>query len=664
VKIHRGARWWCVVILSVFACLSPSRAGDKIDPSYLALKDCPAQPGCPAIVLLNDHELNNDSNRSRYTVHRIVKVFTDEGVQHYSDVEAPSTIGGWDVRNLEGRTILPDGKEIKLTQDNIFVKTLRKGKRWERTKTAKFPGVQPGAIIEYSYDVLTEQLSLLTELTWFVQMRLPIVDSRFTLKPGKLNFVWMKGGSEQVPVEEKRPFKNVAYYTAHDVPGIPDEPFSPPEEALQARYLFNLPEEQAAWLGVLAARVAGATGEFVTDAPGVKAKVTELGADTAPALERVKKIYRFVQEKIDTEDRRAGATGEEALKEAKSAGEVLQRGFGSEWERALLFLAMVREAGLEYGFLMLAGRFSSAFNPSFPDESQFDSYAVAVKTGSGWTFYDPAARHCPFGMISGEKEGGTTPNGILLTPLKGAAKARRGRVQNLITTTYDPVPFAIATVPASSASKNVLKREAKVAYRPDGGLDVTVSDQGTGLVDLAHRQAYEKEDEAGRLKVLREKLSEIFPVVEVESAEFQDIESFDKPASLRYTLHLPGEPGQGDRLLVTPSLFHAGQAMPFTAEARRTEVRFQHARRQQERVEWNLPAGYEVEDLPGPVAVKDPPFTFTMNYSTNEGVLVMSRTLDIDTNTWPAKDYPRLKAFFEKVQEADGRVISLKKSTP
>jgi hypothetical protein len=173
-------RFFAVLLILMAAGAARARAADRIDPAYLAMKDCPGQPGCAAIVLLDDQEFNHESNRSRYRVHRMIKVFTDEGVQRHSDVTAPSVIGGFDVRNLQGRTILPDGSEIKLSQDNVFVKTLRKGKRWERTKSAKFPGVQPGSIIEYSFDVLTEPNSYLTQLDWYVQSRLPVVEGRFT----------------------------------------------------------------------------------------------------------------------------------------------------------------------------------------------------------------------------------------------------------------------------------------------------------------------------------------------------------------------------------------------------------------------------------------------------------------------------------------------------
>ncbi|MGH9866660.1 MAG: DUF3857 domain-containing protein [Candidatus Polarisedimenticolia bacterium] len=660
-RFHRAM---CPVVV-LAAAFVQAGAASAIDPQYLSLNDCPDQPGCAALILLDETELDNSSTRSKYSVHRLIKVFTKEGVETWADVEAPTAVGGYSVRNLEGRTVLPDGKEIPLKQDNVFVKYLKSGKRWAKRKTAKFPGVVPGAIIDYSYDVLTEPNSYLIQVEWEVQQSLPVLQSRFTLKPGKYNFEWKKTGIEPIQVKEERPFKNAVYYSATSVPPLLREPYGPPEEAVRVRYHFNLPELTANWLGAYAGRVAGKSEAFTREPAGVAAKVAELVAPADPPLEKVRKIYGFVQEKIGTEEMRAGATEEKALEEAKDAGEVLRRGFGSEYERTMLFMAMVRATGLDHGVLLITGKFSSALTPEVDDEDQFDSFATAVKTGSNnWTFYDPATRHCPFGMISPEKEGGKTRNAVLITPAAGAGEPRKAVVQNLHMTTYAPTGFSLAAVPFSAAGKNLLKRQVKATMRAEGGLEVAVNEQGTGLVDLDHKQDYELLDETERQEKLRERLGEIFTSAELVSAQFQDLDSFDKPAVLTYNFRLPGDPATADRLIVSPSIFHASEPMPFTAETRRTNVLFQHARKTQEIVSYVPPPGFEVEEVPAPVVVKDPPFSLVIAYALSDGALTMTRNLEIDAGEWPAADYPRLRSFFEKVQEADRQVVTLKKTAP
>lgn len=640
------------------------RAAREVDPGYLALTDCPKEPGCPAIILSEEIELNNESHLTRYSVHRMLKLFTQEGVDMYADVNTSEQVGGFPVRNLEGRTILPDRTGIPLKEEHIFVKTLRRGKRWEKVKSAKFPGVVPGAIIEYSYEVLSEVNTFFTEVTWFIQQRIPVLSSKFTLKPGKYMLGWKQAGLEKAEVSTATPFKNETRFLATDVPSIPDEPFAPPDDALRVRLYFGLPELQSAWLGFVAGSLAGQSGKFIEASPTVAAKTNELVQQTDPPLEKVRKIYRFVQEKIGSEEERTGQTGEAAVKDAENAGDLLARGYGSEWERTLLFLALIKQTGLEHALLLIVGRNNTIFNLDVPDKDQFDSFAAAVKTGSGWTFYDPAARYCPFGMISAEKEGGVL-NSVMIVPTKGAGAERKALVQHLTLSRPETFSYSAAAVPFSSAGKNVLKREAVVKLAEDGTAEVTASQEGTGLVDLAHRERYEALDEEKRKTVLLEDLQHLLPGAELVSASFENIASFDKTAAIYYELKVPGlVTVVGDRIAVTPSIFGASQSNPFTATSRRTAVHFEHTRRTQDRISVGIPAGYELEEQPAPVVVRDPPFSLTMSYSMEGSNLVLMRRLEIGTAVSPAADYPRLKAFYAKVQEADRKLVVFKRGSP
>lgn len=640
-----------------------SRAASDLDPAWTALSDCPGEPGCHAIVLLDETEWSNESNRSRYSYRRVLKVFTKEGVDRYGNIEVRSEVGGAEIRNLEGRTILPEGRRIDLDQKNVFVKYLRRGKRRIKVKGATFAGLVPGAIIEYSYDTILDPYSFVTEDRWDVQQEIPVLHSRYTLKQGPLTVGWRQAGMPGVKIEHVNPFKNVHRFSSERIPSLPREPHGGPVEALRARQHFFLPELQTRWLDEMVGRVAGNAGAFIDSPPGVAEKVKQLVAADDTPIVKVRKIYDFVQREIGTEDRRAGAEGEAAVKDAANAGDVLARGYGDEFERTLLFLALVKAAGMEHGFLMIASRLSGNLIRELPDETQFDSFAAAVKTGDSWTFYDPATRHCPFGMIAAEKEGGTF-NAVLFTPQKGAGRPREGRIQILRTTVYDPWPFSLAAIPFSVAGKNVLLREATISLDAEGAADVEVSEQGTGQVDIERRGVFEGLDEQGRRTALLETVRAALPQAELVSASFADIDSFERPARIRYRLRVPAAASlAGDRLLITPSLFDAGRSNPFIEPARRTPVHFPYAHRSQETIRIELPAGYAPGDVPAPTVLRDPPFVFASSIASEEGRLVLTRRLDVEVAVSPVEQYPRLKAFFEKVQETDRVTIALSKGS-
>ncbi len=654
---HLAAPLLCAAWMCLFSS-TPALAAKDLDPEFLEISDCPEHPGCHAVILLEEIEFSNESNRTKYSERRLMKLFTDEGIEKWSDVTLRAAVGSYDVRNLSGRTILPDGTEIPLDQQNVRVKLLRQGKRRVKFKSATFPGVVPGAIIEYSFDILTKGNSFFTEDTWSIQHELPVLISRYVLKKGKFDLGWRQTGMENVRVEHEAPYKNVEVFTARNVPPLPDEPMGPPQEALRARMSFFLPELQKIWLGVTAGKVSGAAAEFM-EGPGIAEKARELVSDSDSALTKVRKIYEFVQESIGAEEQRASETEESAIKDAGNAGEVLARGFGNEYERTLLFLSLVKQAGLEGGLLLIASRYGSPFDENKPEGDQFDSFAAAVRTGDGWTFYDPAEKHCPFGMISPEKEGGVS-NAVLLVPQKGQGVEKTSRVQNLILTTFDPAPYSIAAIPFSGASKNVLTRTMRVALQENGSATVSVSEQGRGLADLDLRKRLDGTDEQRRAD-LGDSLADLFKRPRLSSLSIENEASFDKDVTVKYEFETPEFASVvGDRILLTPS-FESAKPNPFTVAARRTPVHFPHAQRTVDTVFIDIPEGYAVDEMPKATTVRDEPYVFVMSYTKIGQRLKLSRRLEIDTGVSPVEDYPRLKTLYETIQQADRQVVVLRK---
>jgi len=610
-----------------------------------------------ALILLDVRELNNESGRTKYTFRRLIKFFKQDGIERYGQLETSAVIGGYEVRDMKGRTILPDGKELRLGQDDIHLKWFKRGKRRIRMKSATFPGVVPGAIVEWSYDIITEPNTYMTDADWPIQQDLPILDSRFILKQGKFTLGWTQGGSEPVKVDHASPYKNVNNFTARNVPSIPSEPYGPPVGTLQARIQFGLPEVAKQWVASLAGYYGGHVWAYAQGA-GIEAKAKELvGSETSPTI-KVRRIYDFLQQKIGAPE----ADDEDEEQEAKNAGEVLARGHGDEWERSMLFMALGKAAGIEMGLLLIASRDNGKLKLDLMDESQFDAYAVAAKTGQGWTFYDPAIRHLTFGMISPEKEG-APDNGILIHPARDVGKLQTAVVQNLRFEHYTPSTYGVVGIPYSAAAKNTLKRDTRVTIQDDGTGVVEVLRQGLGHVDLEHRRAYEHLTDEERREELTERLHDTVPSAELVSAEFIDLESFEKEAQIKYTFNVPQLATiVADRIVFGPFVHGLFAANPFTAQTRRTPVLFSYARRTQDRLVVALPEGYAAGALPETVSVRDEPFVLTVTWSQGEGEIVMNRRLDINTAEWPVADYARLKAFFEKIHESDRAAITLTKA--
>src|SRR5262249_5082727 len=137
--------FWFAVGLAV-ACPNIVRACDhfqSVKPEELAMKSEPLALGAPAIILYR--QLETDDKSKQQCEYLRIKVLTEEG-RKYADVEIPYDKRTEDVKDLNARTIRPDGS-IANYDGKVFEKTIAKVKGWKYlAKTFTLPDVQVGSI--------------------------------------------------------------------------------------------------------------------------------------------------------------------------------------------------------------------------------------------------------------------------------------------------------------------------------------------------------------------------------------------------------------------------------------------------------------------------------------------------------------------------------------
>ena len=149
---------------------------EKIDEAELARTSYEEAPEAPAVILFDrgkidigfirgTHEINIVSDK-----YRRIKILNEKGyehadvrIRHYEEEK---------IDNLEARTILPDGKKIKLDKKEYHKNLLRKGggagDYYEIIFT--FPALEPGCIIEYKYEKKSKYMTFLDK--WYFQNEL------------------------------------------------------------------------------------------------------------------------------------------------------------------------------------------------------------------------------------------------------------------------------------------------------------------------------------------------------------------------------------------------------------------------------------------------------------------------------------------------------------
>ena len=625
---------------------------------YASITDCPFEPGCPALVLLEELKLDNTYDHAQFRHRKVVKIFTQQGVDANADEVIENPSDAWTILAPTGGTTLPNGTFIPIGEANVSVKALRAGGRvWLRENLVRFPGVVPGAIVDCSWTEISNYPADFTRFIWSVQREIPVLKSTLQIIQGDVRFSGIDAGLQRFKVDFSNP-KGEGYFVARNIPSLRTELQSPPSDLLRFRIHFFLAELEKDWLGEVAGIAAGKAGAFIDRTPAVAAKVAKLVAPGDPPLTKLKTIYRFVQENIGTEEKRPESIGEEKRGRDINADDTLARGYGNEQERTFIFLAMSKAAGLESALLLVASRSRGILSAGTPDWSQFDTFAAAVRIGTDWTYYDPATKHCAFGMVAPEKEN-LGANALLIAPRKGAGATRQVRLSNRIFIRHELEPYHLVSVPNSAVARNTMNRETHLRLLEDGAAEAEVTESGTGLVDLEYRRRYELLDETDRRAAFTAELTQAQPLARLTSVAFEDVESYEKPATLRYRFTIPGLVSElGTRLILSPSIFDSLRPNQFSAETREASIVFPHTLKRHDRVVIQAPEGYEAEALPERLVIQEGPLMYACFFSRELDSIVFTRHEEIDTIVLSAADYPRLKAFSQKVQQADRQVLT------
>jgi hypothetical protein len=172
-----------LLLLSVIVTFSfPfARATDDwlpITSDELKMTSEPKAPGAPAIYLYR--QVDCDDQTFRQTIYERIKIFSEEG-RKYADIELRFEKGINEVKNIQARTIHPDGTIINF-DGKTYEKMITKAKGLKyMAKTFTMPDVQIDSIIEYRY-VFTQSLAD----PWLLNAELFTKHAKFSLRRSSL----------------------------------------------------------------------------------------------------------------------------------------------------------------------------------------------------------------------------------------------------------------------------------------------------------------------------------------------------------------------------------------------------------------------------------------------------------------------------------------------
>ena len=655
IRVDRVILSVLLVMLSA-TCLNASTADDP--PAWLqqasAIKLPTYDKDVSAVVLVDDLTTTLEPDGRLTEVYNFaVRVLRREG-RSYASAHCGYNPEVGKVKDFRAWLIRPGGDIKKYGKDAVVDIVADVNDVYNEYRVQRIVAdddADAGSVFAYTYT--RNERSVFSQTTWFFQSDTPVVNSRLTLNlpPG-----WRAEGItfNHSKVEPK---VNGSTYSweMNDLPPISDEPFSPSIRNLAARLAVSyyppangqpVPIKTFSNWGDVAAWMAELEDPQVQVNDALARKAYELVALAKTEFEKIQAIAQYVQKiqyiSIQTETGRGGGYRPHA------STEVFAKSYGDCKDKANLMRAMLRVVGIDAVPVSIWAGDPNYVRVGWPSPRQFNHCIIAVKV-SDETKASTIIEHPKLGrLLIFDPTDSETPIGDLPYHLQGSLALLDSKLAT-----------ELVTMPITPPEMNQLERLATLQLAPDGAIAGKILENAKGQTAARFRSEFKqlsKPDYQGMI--------ESWLTAGATSARLNKIEPTDRAGDGQFTLNVEfsakayGQLMQ-DRLLVfKPAVVSRRENLALTASKRKHPVVLR-ANAYSETVKVQLPAGFEVDEVPDAVKIETPFGSYMTSYEVVSGELVFKRQLSQHAMTIPAAQYDVVRKFYESIRAAENAPVVL-----
>jgi len=622
----------------------------------------PKAPGAAAVYL--NVEETTDDQMHYHSFYARIKVLTEKG-KELATVELPYLHGDTKITDIKARTIHADGTVIPLTGKPEDLLTSKKTDKQVGRMVFTLPSVEIGSILEYRYQLHYDDNHYSSPF-WEIQRPYFVHKAHYAFTPFKAFLPGLQNATSRILIDEHGNKVNSliwwpilppdvhvkpdaqGHYTVDitDVPPIPDEEWMPPIYSVLYKVLFYYKSSFSAsdfWISE-AKRWSKDVDHFAETSKPIQEAVSGLIAPSDSDLDKAKKLYKAVQALDNTDFSRKKGQSELKqlnLKTAKRAEDTWSQKSGSSEDIALLYLAMLRAAGLTAYGMKVVDREQGVFDPSYMNIGQLDDTIVVLSISSKDIVLDPGEKMCPFQTLHWRHAGA----GGIRQSTSGAEAANS---------------------PLAPYSANTLLRTGDVTLDDHGAITGNFRFVMSGQEALSWRQAALRYDPDEVQKRFDRWLQSIVP--EGVEAHIDHFVGLDDPYSnLLAVIKAEGRLGTATskRLLLPGFFFETRGSHPFVDQEKRLEpVDMHYADQVTDQIVYHLPANLAVEGAPQDAKI---PWNKSAVLVTKTvpatGQVTIARQFARGFTTVKAEDYQDLRSFYQKVASADQQQLVLTSST-
>jgi len=647
-------------LAAFLVCAAWAMAATDDTPAWLRVAAAEKLPSydakTPAVVLLKESGVVVDEAGRIVTTDRFaVKVLNRAGANEAEAVKVYTRDTG-KVRDLRAWVLSPAGESHKLGKERILDITLNEDSLYDDIRAKVVSATKdcdPGAV--FGYESTVEEKSFFTQLDFEFAGRIPVRAARFSLT---LPAGWTAKGVtlNHAPVEPAES-AGTRTWELRDLPFYEAEPASPAFESMQPRLAisffpggaaasamgpsFAKWEEVSHWLSDLH------DPQSAPDA-AIAAKVQSLTANAAGIADKIRALAEYVQG-IRYVSIQQG-TGRGGGYKPHAASVVFAKSYGDCKDKANLLRAMLKVLGIESWPVSIFSGDALFVREEWPSPHQFNHCILAIKAPDGYAgdalvddprlgkllIFDPTDPYTPLGTLPLHEQNSLA---LVLAGDKGG----------------------LDRMPPARPSANSTTRHIDATVDARGAVNGTLTEELSGWTAAIQRGALRERGEQDYLKRVESRVTN-----GMRSATVADLKTADSLKDGRFRLDMRfsspyfAQIMQGRLMVLRPSVLQAVDPLPFI-EAKRKYPAVVAARSWSDTVRVQLPAGFEVDELPDAAKIESPFGSYEAVSKVENGVLTFTRRLVLNPAVVPVEDYAKLKKFADQVGGADQAPLVLAK---
>ncbi|HOK56343.1 MAG TPA: DUF3857 domain-containing transglutaminase family protein [bacterium] len=579
------------------------------------------------IYLIDFASVKLSSNYTKETlIHQKIKIENEKG-KKFSHLQIPFDSEREKVKFIEGYTILPSGKKIKITSQDIKIVIPAEFTEYSslypgyKVMSINFPGVEIGSIIEYKYQIITFK-PLIEKHFWdgfYFQSTENFALSRYELKiPKKIKIQIYEKDIKLF--EKKESFDYITYiWEKRNVPPIIEEILMPSlSEVVPKVYVstFSSWEEIGKWFFEIS-KTEKSKGKEIEEV------VEQLIKNKKTEEEKIVSIYNYVCSNIRYVGLEMGIHGYKP----HHPEEVLKAKYGDCKDKANLLKKMLEIAGIK-SYIALVNT-ERKVEKEIPFPGQFNHAILAVLKENNYLFLDPTTEVMKYPDIP---------------PYE----------QDKYSLVCGENP-ELVKIPVSQPERNLRKRIVYASLDRSGNLTGEVTVIPSGIFEAGLRNAFRYLKQIERERSLSKELNSILPGTKLISLEISGLESMENQLIEKYKFSTNNYGIKvGNKIIFQPALIDKLVDLSIVSlEERKYPLRLNTYYRKEEIIEYKLPEKTEIEAIPSSVEINEEFAKFFNEFKKTDSGLIFRRIFEINKMEISPEEYSRFKNFYRKVSFYD-----------